>query len=319
MIHMHDIPFTRMLAPDLPRMRYLSDSEVDQSGRDRAIHSHADLVEIELVCSGHGIHRIGDHQYFSEPGDLLLYNTNVLHQDMAQGEEPMHFYLCGIQGLHWRGNAPGQIARTPEECHLKSGKYESFLLHGFNAIEEGLHRGSPHVAELAQGFLQSLLAIVAQLMEDSGHGISNREIRGPALAEAIRSYIDQNYLVNFTLDELAEQFHISRYYASHCFSEAFSCSPMQYRTRRRIGEAQSLLTNSEFSITYIASVIGYDDPNRFSQVFSKMVGMPPSRYRDFSVRLPYPVKQTELPVREKKEYKKTVNVGENTYEENGNA
>ena len=42
----------------------------------------------------------------------------------------------------------------------------------------------------------------------------------------------------------------------------------------------------ELSITYIAGLIGYDDPNRFSQVFSKMVGMPPSEYRNLSVRLP---------------------------------
>lgn len=66
---------------------------------------------------------------------------------------------------------------------------------------------------------------------------------------------------------------------------------MQYRTRRRIGEAQSLLTSSDFNITYIASVVGYDDPNRFSQVFTKMVGMSPSKYRELSVRSQQPFKR----------------------------
>lgn len=286
MIHMRDIPKVRMLAPDQPHMCYLSNSYMDKDGRARAIHSHTDITEVELICVGRGVHRIGDRYYFSQPGDILIYNTNVLHQDMSQTEEPVHFYTCGIQGLHWEGRAPGQIARTPEECHLKSGGYEPFLRHGFDAIQEGLERNSPHVAAFTQGFLQSMLAILAQLLDDSGHSVSNQIIRGSALAKELRSYIDQNFRQNFTLDELAEQFHISRYYVSHCFSEAFACSPMQYRTRRRIGEAQSLLTTSELSITYIAGLIGYDDPNRFSQVFSKMVGMPPSEYRNLSVRLP---------------------------------
>ena len=58
---------------------------------------------------------------------------------------------------------------------------------------------------------------------------------------------------------------------------------IRYRTLRRIGEAQSLLTDTDSSITYIASLIGYDDPNQFSQAFANIVGMPPSKYRELSV------------------------------------
>ena len=286
MIHMRDIPKVRMLAPDEPHMCYLSYSDIDQAGRARAIHSHANITEVELICEGNGQHRIGDRYYFSKPGDILIFNTNELHQDMSQQEEPVRFYTCGIRGLHWEGRALGQIARTPEECHLKSGVYEPFLRHGLDTIEAGLECSSPHVAAFAQGYLQSMLAVLAELLDASGKQTYSQITHGSALAKELRSYIDQNYRQNFTLDELAEHFHISRYYASHCFSEAFACSPMQYRTRRRIGEAQSMLTTSERSIMYIASVIGYDDPNRFSQVFSKMVGMPPSEYRNLSVRLP---------------------------------
>ena len=98
-----------------------------------------------------------------------------------------------------------------------------------------------------------------------------------------RSYVDRNYTRNFSLSELAENLHVNRYYASHTFSSAFGMTIVRYRTLRRIGEAQSLLTDTDNSITYIASVIGYDDPNQFSQAFAKVVGMPPSKYRDLSV------------------------------------
>ena len=114
----------------------------------------------------------------------------------------------------------------------------------------------------------------------SGNGQTSEE---RSLAEDIRRYVDRNYTRNFSLSELAESLHVNRYYASHTFSAAFGMTIIRYRTLRRIGEAQSLLTDTDSSITYIASLIGYDDPNQFSQAFANIVGMPPSKYRELSV------------------------------------
>lgn len=291
MIHMHAVPanWETLHTVRQPRMVYLTNSEFDQSGKARAIHSHADITEVGIIYHGHGIHVLDGEKFYSEPGDLLLYNTDVLHQDFAQGEEPMRVFLCGISDLHIQGLPPGHIVRGPEDYLLKSGVYLEFLMEGFERIEAGLRDQTPHIAVFAQGFLQSLIAVINSLTDSN-----ERDFRGPqterlSLPEQMRRYIDQNYSGKFSLEELADRFHINRYYASHVFSKAFGCSPMQYRTRRRIGEAQSLLISSDCSITYIASVIGYDDPNRFSQIFSKIVGMSPSKYRDLSVRSPQPV------------------------------
>jgi YesN/AraC family two-component response regulator len=49
--------------------------------------------------------------------------------------------------------------------------------------------------------------------------------------------------------------------------------------RRRIGEAQSLLINTNYNVTMIAGIVGYDNPNYFTTLFSKIVGMSPKKYR----------------------------------------
>lgn len=290
MIHMHAVPAGLPVSQPLtqPRMAYLTNSEVDSSGKVRAIHSHTDITEIGLVYYGHGIHRIGGREYLSEPGDLLFYNTNVLHQDRAQSGEPMRFFLCGVTDLRMNGLPPGSIVAPDSECLLKSGIYFDFLFHSFTALEYALKNRQPYAANLANGFLQTLLPTIGNLLDASGKYSAGAEPDKLSLAEEMRQYIDQNFSQNFSLEELAEVFHINRFYASHAFSQSFGSSPMQYRARRRIGEAQSLLTSTDCSITYIASVVGYDDPNRFSQVFSKIVGMSPSRYRDLSVRSQQP-------------------------------
>ncbi|MGM9612096.1 MAG: helix-turn-helix domain-containing protein [Butyricicoccus sp.] len=290
MIHMHAIPAApaKLYGAEQPRIVYLTNTEVDNSGKVRAIHSHADLTEIGLVYNGNGVHNIGGREYHSEPGDIILYNTNVLHQDLSGTDGAgMRFFLCGVSGLHIDGLPGGHIAADPSEYVVKSGPYFEFLLHGFEVMERGLIAQSPQVAAFAQGFLTSLLAVLNDVL--AGHSSpSGAEQDELSLAEEMRRFIDQNYTQNFSLEELANHFHINRFYAAHVFSDTFNCSPMQYRTRRRVGEAQSLLTSTDCSVTYIASVVGYDDPNRFSQVFSKIVGMPPSKYRDLSVRSQQP-------------------------------
>ena len=295
MIHMHAVPASPNLSQPAvqPRMVYLTNSEVDNTGKVRAIHSHADITEIGLVYHGHGIHSIGGREYHSEPGDLLLYNTNVLHQDLAQSGETMRFLLCGATNLRLNGLPPGSIVPGDSDFLLKSGAYFDFILHGFTAVEHSLKTRQPYAASLAHGFLQSLLAAIGNLTDRSGKYPADAQPDRLSLVEEMRRYIDQNFTQNFSLEDLADVFHINRFYASHAFSQSFGSSPMQYRTRRRLGEAHSLLTGTDFSITYIASMVGYDDPNRFSQVFSKIVGMSPSKYRDLSVRFQQPFKREQ--------------------------
>ena len=54
---------------------------------------------------------------------------------------------------------------------------------------------------------------------------------------------------------------------------------MQYATRRRIGEAQSLLIYTSMPVTYIAARVGYSNQSHFNSLFSKYVGMSPTQFR----------------------------------------
>ena len=151
------------------------------------------------------------------------------------------------------------------------------------SIQEHPPHTSPNISAMAHGFLQSLLAIVSDLLDGRASADKGQASEERSLAEDIRRYVDCNFTRNFSLSELAESLHVNRYYASHTFSAAFGMTIIRYRTLRRIGEAQSLLTDTDSSVTYIASLIGYDDPNQFSQAFAKIVGIPPSKYRELSV------------------------------------
>ncbi len=287
MVHTYVVPslLASPFSVKQARITYLTNSEFDASGKARAIHNHTDVSEIGFVYGGHGRHIIGDRSYNSKPGDLLLYNTNILHQDLAQtAEEPLYLFVCAIADLNISGQPAGSFTDKPEHFLLESGRYFDYLLNSLRLLEDSLTKRLPGTAAFSQGFLQSLLAILGDLLPTNEQISCTPPKEELSIPEKMRSYIDQNYMENFSLTGLAEEFHINRYYAGHVFSETFHVSPLQYRTRRRIGEAQSLLACTDFSVTYIASLVGYDDPNQFSQMFSKLVGMSPSKYRSLSVR-----------------------------------
>ena len=63
------------------------------------------------------------------------------------------------------------------------------------------------------------------------------------------------------------------------FKQYTHTTPMQYLVARRVNNAQMLLETTNYSITTIASIVGYDNPLYFSRIFHRQKGVSPSEYR----------------------------------------
>ena len=63
------------------------------------------------------------------------------------------------------------------------------------------------------------------------------------------------------------------------FKQTTMKSPMQYILSIRINNAISLLETTDYNITEIATIIGYDNPLYFSRIFKKQTGLSPSDFR----------------------------------------
>lgn len=99
------------------------------------------------------------------------------------------------------------------------------------------------------------------------------------LLAGVRSRLDAAYDETITLAELAQEFHVSTFHLAHAFKAAYGYAPLQYITRRRIGEAQTLLIDTALPITEIAIRTGYNSSSYFNKAFHKITGMSPRDYR----------------------------------------
>lgn len=94
------------------------------------------------------------------------------------------------------------------------------------------------------------------------------------------SFIQTHYHEPITLEEIAPVSGFSKYYFIKQFQHQLNMTPVQYLTKIRIEKAAELLRSTGFSVTDIASQVGYANANYFNKVFRKAVGVSAGTFRD---------------------------------------
>ena len=103
--------------------------------------------------------------------------------------------------------------------------------------------------------------------------------RSLSAAEVIRSYIDENYRRDITLEELSGLVFLNTKYISELFKKELGVTVTDYIAGRRFEEARNLLLSSNLLVTDIAQQVGYNDPKYFTRLFRRYNGISPAQYR----------------------------------------
>lgn len=100
------------------------------------------------------------------------------------------------------------------------------------------------------------------------------------LVRQAQEYIQENYQKDLSLDALSKELDISPYYFSKLFKEETGSNFVEYLTNLRMSRAKELLKEESRSMKEICMEVGYSDPNYFSRIFKKNVGLTPTEYRE---------------------------------------
>lgn len=89
-------------------------------------------------------------------------------------------------------------------------------------------------------------------------------------------FMDENFLTNPGIAEVAREANLSEYYFLRNFKNAFAISPHQYVLDKKLRHAQSLLKKS-IPAQEVAMECCFPDIASFSKAFRKKFGYPPSK------------------------------------------
>ena len=96
----------------------------------------------------------------------------------------------------------------------------------------------------------------------------------------IRSFIEENYMYDISMQELARRMNYSEPYFCKLFKQCFNQNFTAYLTEYRIAEAKKLLEQPTVNIKDVGKAVGYIDSNYFTKVFRRITGQSPTEYRN---------------------------------------
>ncbi len=92
-------------------------------------------------------------------------------------------------------------------------------------------------------------------------------------------FLQQHYTEDLRVRDVAEHCNCSVSCLSHLFKSRIGMSFSVYLTKLRLDEARRQLTDTSLSIAEIAANCGFSDPNYFTRVFTRSVGLTPRQMR----------------------------------------
>lgn len=105
------------------------------------------------------------------------------------------------------------------------------------------------------------------------------QLRLQKVAQVIREYIDENYVRDLSMQDVARAMNYSDAYFCKLFKQCFGKNFTAYLTECRIEKAKKLLEEPTVNVKEIGEAVGYSDSNYFAKVFRRVTGVSPTEYR----------------------------------------
>lgn len=104
-----------------------------------------------------------------------------------------------------------------------------------------------------------------------------------------REYINSNFNKNILLEDISAYCFLSVNHLLRTFKEAYGTSPYQHLIQLRINRAKDLLKTSDYPLSEIVCLIGFENTSSFIRLFKQATGMTPTKYRKQHERMFYSV------------------------------
>jgi two-component system, response regulator YesN len=100
------------------------------------------------------------------------------------------------------------------------------------------------------------------------------------LIDQVVTLIDQHYMSEIGLNQIANQLNVTPNYLSTLFRKRLGITFVKYLTRTRMLKAKELLSNPVIQVQQVSEQVGYYSTRHFTKLFFEYYGCYPSDYRD---------------------------------------
>jgi AraC-like DNA-binding protein len=251
--------------------------------------------EILLIHEGEGTVIVNQNTYELKDGMLFFFQPFELHKiyanvspDTPYERTLMHFDPVVMEynlraypnrhsffNLLWQGRTLERAYDLAENLKFAANVCDMY------EKARGSGKGDSQ-EEISLLMLQLLTYIQAAYPEGQSPDMPSIEHRPFKYSETIMNWLEAHYAEAFDLEELADELHLSKFYVSRVFRQETGSSITEYLQARRIKQACRLLQTTDMPVERIGFEVGLPNVSYFIQLFKKVVGATPLKYRNNS-------------------------------------
>ena len=269
-----------MLSKDY-EIYYYSDLRFQSVGS----HSH-DYYEFYFFVEGAVTMEVGGRRYPLAVGDVVVVPPGVPHRAVLRDPAaPYRRFVFWLSREYAEALAAESVDTVFCLRRAEAGRsHWHFDVLSFNSLRGSLfdlldELHADRFGRQAQVDLdiRQLLLRLSRLIHEQTDKSSHRET--VSKYEAITAFIDARLEEDLSLDRLAREFYLSKYYIAHLFQNSVGLSVHQYVIKKRLAACRSAIQCGA-KVSEVCLAYGFRDYSSFYRAFRKEYGMSPSDCRE---------------------------------------
>ncbi len=255
------------------------------------LYSH-EIIEIDLVVAGNGIHRVLNQAIPCKTGDIYITYSDTPHAFFSTDDkETLTIRRLWLDPADW---FEGELS-APTSARFCYGVFSDRALVAyamltnrtqneinglFNAIICEVTEKRSEWREAIKAHLANLLITVSRYVGDAIKNIPSFQPKEwGVVSSAIRAVMENFGDCNLTLGTIADELYVSKSHLSRQFKQFTGDSFSDYLRTLRLNHACYLLRETRLTVEEIAQQCGLRDVPSFYKSFHLYKGITPHQYR----------------------------------------
>lgn len=257
-------------------------------GKNVPIHWHNDL-EINLIREGEAVFQVYQKSYRVRTGEGFLLNRNVPHSCSSPGNEHVRYSTILVRPDFLYGDFGSDVERKCFQPFLQNSAIPCIYLTGFdengkeilqklNQVEEAFDRKRFCYELKIKGLLCEAFAMILYGHRQELTKFVPANLQELERLEKMLNYLNIHFTEVISLQDLADQVHLSREVCCRLFKKMTGKTITGYLEEYRVNKSFSLVQSGQYSMTQITEMVGFSNPSRFASAFRKRFGCNPGEY-----------------------------------------
>ncbi|HEY4194080.1 MAG TPA: AraC family transcriptional regulator [Mucilaginibacter sp.] len=231
--------------------------------------------QLVYIVSGSGTFETGHMEKTSvTPGTAVLLFPGTWHRYKPSNNEGWEEYRVAFNG-HFAEYLMSQSCFSYDKSVLRLG-FDPEFLNVFIRLIDTIKYKANAFAQMASCLTIQLLGLACSASMPEERLLNHKEY----LINNIRYRIHKQWAEDTTMEDIADQHHVSYIWFRKAFKEVVGISPGQYQLNLKIEKACQMLKETNLTITEIVFLTGFVSKHHFSRIFKKKMNLPPSEYRE---------------------------------------